>query len=78
MSAGGASLVGRFVAALRTCGLQPSNRVAVALSGGPDSLALASMTVWWQGFVRNKVFAAVAGCRLLPPATACGRPRSCW
>ena len=26
---------------------------------GPDSLALASMTAWWQGFVRSRVSAAL-------------------
>lgn len=54
-AAGSSSMRPRFVAALRTCGLAPSDRVAVALSGGPDSLALASMTAWWQGFVRSRV-----------------------
>ena len=38
----------RFAAALRSCGLQRSDRLAVALSGGPDSLALAVLTVQWQ------------------------------
>ena len=59
--------LGRFVAALRGCGVQPSDRVAVALSGGPDSLALAAMTVWWHGFTRSRVSAAQ------PPPACCRR-----
>ena len=59
----GGSTVGRFVASLRNCGLGPSDRVAVALSGGPDSLALASLTVWWQGLIRSQVRSRLAKCR---------------
>lgn len=61
----GTGTLGRFVSALRGCGVQPSDRVAVALSGGPDSLALAAMTVWWHGFTRSRVSAAQ------PAAAAC-------
>ena len=71
------SSLGRFVASLRSCGLQPTDRVAVALSGGPDSLALASMAVWWQRFTRQvrgvaawllpTATAAAAACRPPPP-----------
>ncbi|KAL4457900.1 hypothetical protein ABPG75_012765 [Micractinium tetrahymenae] len=42
------SLLARFAAALQRCGVRPVDRLAVALSGGPDSLALAAMTVQWQ------------------------------
>lgn len=65
----------RYVAALRNCGLRSSDRVAVALSGGPDSLALASMTVWWQGFVRNQVLRRDRLRSQVPPAGGCrGQP----
>jgi PP-loop superfamily ATP-utilizing enzyme len=47
--------LGRYVASLRACGLRPADRVAVALSGGPDSLALAAMTALWQRLVKSQV-----------------------
>ena len=68
----GSGALGRFIAALRACGVQPHDGVAVALSGGPDSLALASMTAWWHGFARRRVraAAAAAACCCLPAAAA--------
>ncbi|KAI3436825.1 hypothetical protein D9Q98_006235 [Chlorella vulgaris] len=51
---GGVPTLSRYVSAFRNCGLRPSDRLAVALSGGPDSMALASMTLRWQGVVKSE------------------------
>lgn len=47
--------LGRYMTSLRACGVKPNDRVAVALSGGPDSLALAGMTAWWHALERGQV-----------------------
>ena len=44
------------MAALRVARSTP---VAVALSGGPDSLALAALTAWWSGACAALVSAAL-------------------
>jgi PP-loop superfamily ATP-utilizing enzyme len=37
----------RFAAAMHQCGLTQCSRLAVAMSGGPDSTALAQLCAWW-------------------------------
>lgn len=43
------AVLARFAEALGRCGVRPGDHLAVALSGGPDSLALAALTAqWWR------------------------------
>lgn len=43
------SLLQHFARHLHAHGLSANHRVAIAVSGGSDSLALALLTAWWQG-----------------------------
>ena len=42
-----ARLARRFAAEMARIGLSPESNVAVALSAGPDSMALTTLTAWW-------------------------------
>ena len=42
-----ARLARRFAAEMARIGLSPNSNVAVALSAGPDSMALTTLTAWW-------------------------------
>eukprot|EP00884_Botryococcus_braunii_P000327 jgi/Botrbrau1/10295/Bobra.0120s0013.4 len=39
----------RFVASMKQCSCTKNSKLAVALSGGPDSTALALLCAWWAG-----------------------------
>ena len=42
-----ARLARRFAVEMARIGLSPKSNVAVALSAGPDSMALTTLTAWW-------------------------------
>lgn len=46
--AGMTSVCRKFAESMKSAGLQPGAPVAVALSGGSDSLALALLVAWWS------------------------------
>ncbi|KAK9839686.1 hypothetical protein WJX81_006359 [Elliptochloris bilobata] len=43
------TVVAHFVRKMAELRLPPDNRIAVSLSGGPDSMALAALVAWWSG-----------------------------
>ncbi len=47
MSGNASSLVNIFANKMQALQIPRTQRVTVALSGGPDSLALALLTAWW-------------------------------
>ncbi|KAG0572708.1 hypothetical protein KC19_VG119200 [Ceratodon purpureus] len=47
-----------FASRMAAAGIQPLDRIAIAVSGGPDSMALCLLAKqWWQGFRDSGVYA---------------------
>ena len=53
------AIVAQFVHKMAALRVPPDSRTAVALSGGPDSLALAALVAWWE---RRKCVKAYTCC----------------
>ena len=43
------AVVAQFVHKMAALRVPADSRIAVALSGGPDSLAMAALVAWWSG-----------------------------
>ena len=64
------AVVTQFVHKMAALRVPSDSRVAVALSGGPDSLALAALMAWWSGASASTQPPACSGLQTVPAVFA--------
>ena len=64
------AVVAQFVHKMAALRVPSDSRMAVALSGGPDSLALAALVAWWSGASESPQTPVCPGLQTVPAVFA--------